>query len=198
MRYPWHGCISMACLALACSEPEAADVVVQPPTVAFALEATADGVEAVFDVGNPNGFPITVDALFVGVDAGADSDATCLPLTADGCAGEAPDWPAGAMLIEAGALPGSMTLPERETVSCHPAIENCVVDGDQWCCDDGARCRPLGDCFGRVIPDGSRCLVCPVHAELRVPLTLSAAVDGSRGAARFSGGALGTTLIVAP
>ncbi len=194
----WMRCTPWLALATACSEPEPADVVIQPPTVGFALESTADGFVAVYDLGNPNGFPVVVEALFVGVDAGDESDARCLPLVAGGCDAVGPDWPGGAMLVEPGPLPASPTLPERETVSCHPAIEGCVVDGDEWCCDDGARCRPLGDCFGRVIPDGSRCLICPVHVELRVPLTVSGTPDATRGAARFSGVGLGDALIVAP
>lgn len=189
---------SLAFIALGCSEPEPAEVVALPPTVALSVVSGADGPEAVFDLANPNGFPISLDALYVGVDLGGQSEALCVPVKSGGCSGEAPDWPGGATLLDPPEAPTPLTLPERETTECHPAIEDCVVDGDQYCCRAGSGCKPLLDCIGRVIPDGSRCLVCPVHIEVRLPLALDGEPDAVRGAARFSSRDLGSSLIVAP
>lgn len=187
-------------LALAgCDAPEAADVVPVPPTVAFTLQATAEGgFEAVYDLANPNVFPITVEALYVGVEAGGVADARCLPLGGDGCDGIGPDWPADAALIGEATPPAPLTLAARETTECHAALEGCVVRGDAFCCDNGLPCRPLGDCIGKVTPEGSRCLVCPTHVEVRVPLILDTPPDASRGAARFTAPELGDSLIEGP
>lgn len=165
-------CAQVAVLG-ACSEPEPAEVIAQPPTVALvAIEADGSGWQAVYDIGNPNGYAITVEALHLGLTAEGVSDAACVELVGGGCGGESPDWPADGMVFEPGAAPAPVTLPPRETTECHAALEGCVVEGDMFCCDNGDGCKPLGDCFGRVTPEGSRCLVCPTHAEVRLPFSL--------------------------
>lgn len=196
-RLPCPPAVLTLLAALGCSEPEPADVVALPPTAAVTVVGADSDREIVFDLANPNGFPVAVDALFVGVDVGEQSQALCVPLSSGGCAGEAPDWPDGASLVAPPDPPDALTLPPRETTECYPAIEGCVVDGDEWCCVNGAGCKPLRDCIGRVVPDGSRCLVCPVHVEVRLPLALDEAPDAVRGAARFSSADLGASLIVA-
>lgn len=185
----------------ACAEPEPAEVVIVPPTVALAaIEASGDGFEAVYDLANPNGFAITVEALRLGLSADGASDAACLALAAGGCDGEAPPWPDDATLIGAPSGPaGAVTIAPRETTECHAALEDCRVIGDEFCCDNGDGCKPLGDCFGRVTPEGSRCLVCPTHVELRLRFTLDdiATAVTARAAASFDAVEMGPTLIEA-
>lgn len=195
-------CIGLCTGLSGCSEPEPAEIVVVPPTVALAaIEAVSDGYEAVYDLANPNGFPITVEALWLGLDVELRSDTACLALAAGGCDGEAPGWPDGASVIEAPRGPtGAVTIAARETTECHAALEDCRVIGDEFCCDNGDGCKPLGDCFGRVTPEGSRCLVCPTHVELRVGFGLDGTPSTitARAAAGFDAAELGPTLIEAP
>ncbi len=175
MRYPTLTALAgLSCaLVSACSEPEPAEVVAQPPTVALvAIEADGDDWHAIYDIGNPNGYAITVEALHLGLTVAGVSEAACVELVAGGCGSASPDWPTDGMVFEPGAAPAAVTLPPRETTQCHAALEGCVVEGDMFCCDNGDGCKPLGDCFGRVTPEGSRCLVCPTHAELRLPFAL--------------------------
>lgn len=191
-------------LCVGCSEPEPAEVVTVAPTLALTgIEASGGSTyEAIYDVGNPNGFAIHVTALRLGLTSDGASDAVCVALPGGRCDGEDPGWPDDADLIADLEGPAeAITLAARETTECHAALEDCrVVDGTQFCCDNGDGCKPLGDCFGRVTPEGSRCLVCPTHAELRVrfdladmPTTLTA-----RAGAHFEAAELGKVLAVTP
>ena len=193
-------------LIAACEAPEPAEVVIVPPTVALAALTPIDDtqLEAIYDLGNPNGFPIRVDALWLGLTADGASDAACVELAAGGCAGEAPDWPDDATLIADAQAPAAMTIAARETTECHAALEGCQVIGAEFCCDNGDGCKPLGDCFGRVTPEGSRCLVCPTHVELRLRFDL-AGFDAiapppltARAGAHFDAEPMGPTLSLAP
>lgn len=161
---------------IACSDIKKSEVVAESPTLALRLETTAPTAEAlmawmcdalggvdcgavperlgfaitaVCDVGNPNAFPIEIDGLHV-------------TASVDGA-------------LEVMGSGPALTLPERALTECHAALEECVVTEDaQFCCKSPAICKPLKDCFGRVTSEGSRCLVCPTHVEVRVPLAFEA------------------------